>query len=209
MKKIFLMMVAAMTLWSCGGLTYITSPNSVSLNQGNFKFVRTVSAETQASYILGIGGLSDQANDDVIELLRQKANLSQNQALADIHIKTTTKIWALGFYTTRTLTASAMVVEFSSDESNNFLSQENHKDLKTSENSDDIEITATPTIYTKETAIHRLTEIKNSLQSREIQNVESVMAEVEDIKKWYKGQDIIYTEIVKLLKTINRYFQEQ
>lgn len=222
MKRSILLMVTALSMWSCVGLTHITSPNSVSLNQGNFKFVKTVSAETQASYILGIGGFSDQANVDVIDLLRRKANLAQNQALADIHIKKTTKVWALGFYITRILTATATVVEFSSDESNNFLSQENHKDFETSDNSEDLEIstipttnttipttyTTIPTTYTKDYAIQRLTEINHSLLNGEIQNVESIMAEVEEIKKWYKGQDIIYTEIVKLLKSINRYYQE-
>ena len=112
MKKFFLMAVAAILLCSCGGLTEISTPNSVALNQGNFKFVRTVTADTPALYVLGIGGLSRRASADVVEKLKTTAQLQPNQALADIRIKTTTKVWVLGIIITRKLTASASVVEF-------------------------------------------------------------------------------------------------
>lgn len=42
MKKFFLIPLTAILLCSCGGLTNITTPNSVALNQGNFRFVKTV-----------------------------------------------------------------------------------------------------------------------------------------------------------------------
>lgn len=40
MKKFFLIPLTAILLCSCGGLTNITTPNSVALNQGNFRFVK-------------------------------------------------------------------------------------------------------------------------------------------------------------------------
>lgn len=106
------MLTAAALLCSCAGLTNISTPNSVALNQGNFKFVKNVSEETKATFILAIGGLSKRATADVVEKLEIKARLQPNQALADIRIKTTTKVFAFGFVVTRTLTATASVVEF-------------------------------------------------------------------------------------------------
>lgn len=111
MKKFFLMAISAIILASCAGLTQITTPQSVALNDNNFKFVKNVSAETQATYVFGIGGMSEQANADVYAKLQKKANLQPNQALADVRIKTTRKCY-LGIIVTRTLTASATVVEF-------------------------------------------------------------------------------------------------
>ena len=96
MKKFFLIPLTAILLCSCGGLTNITTPNSVALNQGNFRFVKTVSAEVSSCYVFGIGGLSSRATSDVVEELKTSAQLQQNQALADIRIKTTTKVWVFG-----------------------------------------------------------------------------------------------------------------
>ena len=224
MKKIILMMFAAILLCSCGGLTHITTPNSVSLNQGNFKFVRVVSAETQASYILGIGGFSATATEDVVELLRQEANLAHNQALADIHIKKTTMVWFLGFYITRTLTATATVVEFSNDKSIsslNYGETENHNLIKgqgavsiveeqekiTENHSKLTDVVKSHVDYTRESVVARLTEINESLQSGRLQDLESVISEIEGIKKWYNGHTSIYLEVEKGLRDVNRHLK--
>lgn len=121
MRKLVFMLITAVVLSSCAGLTHITAPNSVSLSHGNFKFVKVVNAETEARYILGIGGMSNTATEDVVEKLRQNACLQKNQALADIHIKTTTKVYVGGLYVKRTLTASATVVEFRNEHSESLL----------------------------------------------------------------------------------------
>lgn len=92
MKKFFLIPLTAILLCSCGVLTNITTPNSVALNQGNFRFVKTVTAEVPSLYVFCIGGLSSRATADVVEKLKTSAQLQQNQALADIRIKTTTKL---------------------------------------------------------------------------------------------------------------------
>lgn len=111
MKKFFILTLFTILLTACAGLTYVTTPHTVALNQANFKFVRNVTAETTATYVFGIGGMSQNANADVIERLQKNAKIQPNQALADIHIKTTTKCY-LGIVLVRTLTASAAVVEF-------------------------------------------------------------------------------------------------
>lgn len=125
MRKILLLViVSSITLYlpSCIGITNITAPQTVALNQGNFKFVKSVSAETEAVYILGIGGFGDNATADIVEKLREEAQLQSNQALADIRIKTTTKNY-LCIVIKRTLTASATVVEFRDIETNSFINR--------------------------------------------------------------------------------------
>ena len=112
MKKLILTLCSAILLTSCAGLMQITTPQTVALNDGNFRFIKSVSASTKATYVIGIGGLSNQANEDVIEKLITKAELRPNQALADIRIQTMNKCF-LGFLVvTRTTKASATVVEF-------------------------------------------------------------------------------------------------
>ena len=129
MEKILLVVTAitvTLLLSSCVGLTNISTPQTVALNQGNFKFVKTVSTETKATYVLGIGGFKDRATADVVEKLREAAELQSNQALADIRIKTTKKIY-LGIVVKRILTASATVVEFCNMTTNTFIESENIK----------------------------------------------------------------------------------
>ncbi|MBR2476114.1 MAG: hypothetical protein IKB57_06205 [Bacteroidaceae bacterium] len=129
MKKILLVVTAisvTLLLSSCVGLTNISTPQTVALNQGNFKFVKSVSAETEATYVFGIGGFKDRATADVVEKLRETAQLQSNQALADIRIKTTKKIY-LGIVVKRILTASASVVEFCDIATNTFIERENNK----------------------------------------------------------------------------------
>ena len=128
MKKILLVVTAisvTLLLSSCVGLTNISTPQTVALNQGNFKFVKSVSAETKATYVFGIGGFKDRATADVVEKLRETAQLQSNQALADIRIKTTKKIY--GIVVKRILTASASVVEFCDIATNTFIERENNK----------------------------------------------------------------------------------
>ena len=93
MRKFLLMIPVILMLSSCMGLTNISTPNSVALNQGNFKFIKSVSAETRATYVFGMGGFRKSAMSDVIEDLRTEADLQPNQALADIRIKTINRVY--------------------------------------------------------------------------------------------------------------------
>ena len=132
MKKYLFVIPLMALLSSCIGLTNISTPQTVALSEGNFKFVKTVSAEVKVLYIFGIGGIKEEANEDVVEKLRVEANLQPNQALADIRIKTTKKTY-FGIVTKRTLTAAASVVEFRDTNTNTFLSTENIIDVKESQ----------------------------------------------------------------------------
>lgn len=200
MKKFFLIPLTAILLCSCGGLTNITTPNSVALNQGNFRFVKTVTAEVPSVYVFCIGGLSSRATADVVEKLKTSAQLQQNQALADIRIKTTTKLWGFGIVITKKLTATASVVEFinTGRKTNNAIGfEEDTTDIykgdttETKYSTTDIE----PAVKQKdvrETLYKRVQEINTLLKAGTVEDLESLAKELNDIEKWY-GNNGYYT----------------
>lgn len=200
MKKFFLIPLTAILLCSCGGLTNITTPNSVALNQGNFRFVKTVTAEVPSVYVFCIGGLSSRATADVVEKLKTSAQLQQNQALADIRIKTTTKLWAFGIVITKKLTATASVVEFinTGRKTNNAIGfEEDTTDIykgdttETKYSTTDIE-TAVKQKEVRETLYKRVQEINTLLKAGTVEDLESLAKELNDIEKWY-GNNGYYT----------------
>ena len=200
MKKFFLIPLTAILLCSCGGLTNITTPNSVALNQGNFRFVKTVTAEVPSLYVFCIGGLSSRATADVVEKLKTSAQLQQNQALADIRIKTTTKLWVFGIVITKKLTATASVVEFidTGRKTNNAIGfEEDTTDIYKGDTTEtkypttDIE----PSVKQKdvrETLYKRVQEINALLKAGTVEDRESLAKELNDIEKWY-GNNGYYT----------------
>lgn len=200
MKKFFLIPLTAILLCSCGGLTNITTPNSVALNQGNFRFVKTVTAEVPSLYVFCIGGLSSRATADVVEKLKTSAQLQQNQALADIRIKTTTKLWVFGIVITKKLTATASVVEFidTGRKTNNAIGfEEDTTDIYKGDTTEtkypttDIE----PSVKQKdvrETLYKRVQEINALLKAGTVEDRESIAKELNDIEKWY-GNNGYYT----------------
>lgn len=200
MKKFFLIPLTAILLCSCGGLTNITTPNSVALNQGNFRFVKTVTAEVPSLYVFCIGGLSSRATADVVEKLKTSARLQQNQALADIRIKTTTKLWVFGIVITKKLTATASVVEFINTcrKTNNAIGfEEDTTDIykgdttETKYSTTDTE----PAVKQKdvrETLYKRVQEINTLLKAGTVEDRESLAKELNDIEKWY-GNNGYYT----------------
>lgn len=195
MKKFFLIPLTAILLCSCGGLTNITTPNSVALNQGNFRFVKTVTAEVPSLYVFCIGGLSSRATADVVEKLKTSAQLQQNQALADIRIKTTTKLWVFGIVITKKLTATASVVEFidTDRKTNNAIGfEEDTTDIYKGDTTEtkypttDIE----PSVKQKdvrETLYKRVQEINALLKAGTVEDRESIAKELNDIEKWYSN----------------------
>lgn len=200
MKKFFLIPLTAILLCSCGGLTNITTPNSVALNQGNFRFVKTVTAGVPSLYVFCIGGLSSRATADVVEKLKTSAQLQQNQALADIRIKTTTKLWVFGIVITKKLTATASVVEFidTGRKTNNAIGfEEDTTDIYKGDTTEtkypttDIE----PSVKQKdvrETLYKRVQEINALLKAGTVEDQESIAKELNDIEKWY-GNNGYYT----------------
>ena len=120
MKKVLsrvIVAIAAILLFvSCGvsqNLTFNTNVNqtNVVLSQKNFHVVKTVEAEVSAKYIFGIGGLSKAAlqNNAVAELTK-KANLQGSQALVNVTVKSTGKLFP--FFRICTYYAEATVIEF-------------------------------------------------------------------------------------------------
>lgn len=218
MKKILLAVIAisvTLLLPSCIGLTNISTPHTVALNQGNFKFVKSVNAETLSSYVFGIGGFRNSATEDVVEKLREKADLQPNQALADIRIKLTTKIY-LGIVVQRTLTAAASVVEFKDTNTNSFvetdeevsklidvykekdaIDTEQIVDANTKED-EDIDLSLREAVFLK------LKKIRYSLKNGNVEDMSEIKSEVDRISKWYNSISATYPEIHNILKEIKK-----
>lgn len=214
MKKFFLIPLTAILLCSCGGLTNITTPNSVALNQGNFRFVKTVSAEVSSCYVFGIGGLSSRATSDVVEELKTSAQLQQNQALADIRIKTTTKVWVFGAVVRRKLTASASVVEFidtgrrtteaiSPEEDSTDILKGNTTETKNQ--TTDIAHTVTQKDV-RETVHKRVQEINSLLKTDNVEDEdrESIVKELNDIERWYSDNGYYTWDENKNMRTAKK-----
>ena len=107
---------AVLLLASCGISQNLTSnanlnQTNVVLSQKNFHVVKTVQASVSATYIFGLGGISQKAlkNNAVAELTK-KANLKGSQALVNITVKNTAKMFL--FIGKVTYYAEATVIEF-------------------------------------------------------------------------------------------------
>lgn len=120
MKKILsriAMAVAAVLLLASCGLSQSLTTNAnlnqtnVVLSQKNFHVVKHVQAETSATYVFGIGGLSKKSlyNNAVAELTK-KANLTGSQALVNVTVKNSAKLFLI--YGKVTYIAEGTVIEF-------------------------------------------------------------------------------------------------
>ena len=120
MKKLFsrIAMVAAtvLLLASCGISQNLTTnanlnQTNVVLAQKNFHVVKTVEAETSATYVFGIGGLSKKAlHNNAVAELTKKANLTGSQALVNVTVKNSCKV--ILCYSKVTYLAEGTVIEF-------------------------------------------------------------------------------------------------
>ena len=209
MKKNLFLISIVILLSSCVGFTYVTPPNSVALNQGNFQFIKTVSAETKATYILGIGGMSSSATSDVVNALTENAELERNQALANIHIKTTTKFWFGGLVCKRTITATANVVEFYDTETKTFykpthnaftIEEDSIVDNKTNTQ---VHSKGPKKEYSYELALNELVRINDTLQNENVENLSQIKADIKSIKKWYYSIEPVYMDIKNYLESIH------
>lgn len=166
------------------------SPTVRSFEPSKLQIHKNCKFRNIATYVLGIGGLSGKATEDVIELLRAEANLKPNQALADIRIKKTIKTFMAGLIIKRTLTATATIVEFLDSDSNESNGQE---PLPIADSSQE---------YTRDSAYRKLSEIKNSLANGCYEDMSTIVTEVKNIEKWYLKIEPIYSEIDETLKDI-------
>lgn len=114
--KLFVAVAAVFMLASCGISSHLTAnanlnQTEVVLSQKNFHVVKSVEANTSATYIFGIGGLNKNAlKNNAIAELTKKANLTGSQALVNVTIKYSTKM--ILCYQKVTAYAEATVVEF-------------------------------------------------------------------------------------------------
>ena len=118
MKTIFksiLLILPAVLMTGCLGLHQLTVTPTVTLDKGNFKFVRYVEAEEESIYILGIGGMgAGQAGKNAYSKLVEKAHLKKNQAIANVSYRRNNNMYfPMGFFYTKVTTVvSGWVVEF-------------------------------------------------------------------------------------------------
>ena len=109
------LMLFVLIMNSCAGLHQLVPQSSVSLDRGNFKYVKFVEAEETSIYVFGIGGMSRKArNTNAYNKLVEKAELTSNQAIANVSIRRNTHLYfPVGIVVTSVTTiASGWVIEF-------------------------------------------------------------------------------------------------
>ena len=121
MKKFFKTAAAALciavTATSCGTMLLNNSNSgtnltNVELSHANYRVVKNVEGFASASYVFGIGGLSQKATrDNAVADMTRKADLKGSQALVNVHIKSHVAT-VLGIYTRFSCAATAQVIEF-------------------------------------------------------------------------------------------------
>ena len=116
LSRIAMAVAAVLLLTSCGLSQSLTTnanlnQTNVVLSQKNFHVVKHVQAETSATYVFGIGGLSKKSlyNNAVAELTK-KANLTGSQALVNVTVKNSAKLFLV--YGKVTYIAEGTVIEF-------------------------------------------------------------------------------------------------
>ncbi len=113
--------VSVSLLSSCGVTNNLNSNlnlnnTSVVLSQANFRVVKTVSSSASATYVFGIGGLSQRAlRANAVAELTKKAELKGSQALVNVNVRTSTKM--ILFFNEMTFYAEGTVIEFSNNKS--------------------------------------------------------------------------------------------
>ncbi len=121
MKKIGIysvLLLLAAFISSCGiGTALITNHNQnateVHLSGNNFIVIDQVSGSSEASYVLGIGGMNKrQLYENAYSTMMKKANLL-NGSKAIINVMTEEHVSGFApFFVCRTITVSAHVIEF-------------------------------------------------------------------------------------------------
>lgn len=119
MKKfnIFMAAISAVLFTSCAGMHTLTQPNianspEVKFSQNNFHVVKQVSSSASATYIFGIGGLSQKAlRQNAIADMITKSNLTGSQTVINVTTKVSRRM-ITPIYIKSTVTAQGTVVEF-------------------------------------------------------------------------------------------------
>jgi len=113
-----LLLLLTAFLSSCGiGTALVTNHNQnateVHLSGNNFKVIDQISGSSEASYVLAIGGMNRrQLYENAYSSMMKKANLL-NSSKAIINVMTEEHFSGFApFFVRRTITVSALVVEF-------------------------------------------------------------------------------------------------
>jgi hypothetical protein len=112
MKKISFLLILSILLTSCAASLGGNFVGSASLGQKNFSYVKNLRGTAQATYILGIGGLSREAlAKEAKEEMLAKTPLKDNQAIANVTVDYKNSSF-IGIYTTVKCVITADIVEF-------------------------------------------------------------------------------------------------
>lgn len=115
MKRL-LVSLSLCLLCSCSAHLYNTSNHNISetqvvLDKANFTVIGTVSGSASASYILGIGGLSQKSlKGNAVAKMYENANLTGSQAIINVTFKQ--RVSSILIYSEIEYTASGTIVEF-------------------------------------------------------------------------------------------------
>lgn len=115
MKRL-LVLLSLSLLCSCSAHLYNTNNHNISetqvvLDKANFTVIGTVSGSASASYIIGIGGLSQKSlKGNALAKMYENANLTGSQAIINVTFKQ--RISSILIYSKIEYTASGTIVEF-------------------------------------------------------------------------------------------------
>ena len=118
MKKFFAIcavVLGILSVSSCGVSVAVMpalNETNIVLSQNNFKVIGDVQGQSQATYVLGIGGLSKKALEaNAINDMINAANLKGSQTVTNIrtHVSATD---ILGIYNKVVITVTGTVIEF-------------------------------------------------------------------------------------------------
>lgn len=112
MKKLSFLIFLSILLTSCAAGLSGNFSGSAALTQKNFSYVKNVKGTSQATYILGIGGLSREAlAKEAKESMLSKTPLKDNQALANVTVDYKNSSF-IGIVATVKCVITADIVEF-------------------------------------------------------------------------------------------------
>ncbi len=113
MKRLLLILIPVIMCFAASSCSTFSSLNAIdtgtALSSANFHYVKTVQGEATSTYIFGFAGGNDAGK--AIADAKAKADLKDNQALANVAIVNTQRI-VLGIIIRVKTTVSADVIEF-------------------------------------------------------------------------------------------------